>query len=173
MKRLHSATSSDEGQAAFTMVEAAAAIAVLTLLAIIGGFSIRVASEGFEKIVRSTEAVSRLLHLETALRQETGKVSVPYWEGPLSISSKNGNVSIPFVGGDPKALLVLSEANGFVFLDAPEFSETIGPFDSVEISTCEDESRGVIGLTTTASIEGLTATIKTVFSSLPLPVGAN
>jgi hypothetical protein len=89
----------------FTLAEAAAAIAVLSILA---GLLAAFASGSLRSIERSRPAsasAAMLLETEAALREAVAEVRIPFWERRPAIRLAEGRAEIPYLGGDPESFL--------------------------------------------------------------------
>jgi hypothetical protein len=94
-------------EAGFTLAEAAAAIAVLSVIA---GLVAAFASGGLRSVERSrsaSEMAAVLLRTEAALREAAAEVRIPYWERRAAIRVAEGQVEVPYFQGEADSFLRL------------------------------------------------------------------
>jgi hypothetical protein len=95
------------GDSGFTLVEAAAALALLCLVA---GLATAFYSGGAGALERARGASAQaaiLLETEAALRDALGQVRIPYWERQPALRFADGEVSIPYFKGEAGTRLEL------------------------------------------------------------------
>jgi type II secretory pathway pseudopilin PulG len=159
-------------EAAYTLVEAAASIAVLALLAIIGAAAIGVASKALDRDSRRSKEAGLLLRLEAALDRATGRVTMPFWLGPPPLpASPASSFEIRYVGGDPAAKLAISFENGFIIVRTKGIAESIGPFDAAAFSALVAKGPGLVGVDAEVGLAGRAYSFRAVFGSIPLMAG--
>jgi len=107
----------------FTMAEAVAAIAVIS---IIGGLLAVFSSVGLRAIERTrgaATAAANLLEAETTLRDAAALVRIPYWERKPELRFASGKASIPYFRGDPESRLELDWDGRSLLVAEPSVEE--------------------------------------------------
>lgn len=168
MKRKYSIPDYNHSEAAFTLIEAAASIAILALIALIG-FSV-VSGAGRRLLVFGSESIiaGEYIRLETTLRRTLAEIKPPYY-APLELISESKNkIILPYWKGIPNNYVNLSFADGLLTIESPRGKDEVGPFDEVHFSILRNDSGTEIGVKTTIDNKGSTLTISSVFSSIPL-----
>lgn len=169
MRRRPSTSTRDEGEAAFTLVEAAASIAIIALLSLIGLVAIAGASKAVLRTKEESAALSRLLHLETLLRRQAALVEIPFWSAKANVKSSPTIIEVAYYKGDPTATLRLSIADDIVIIETAETRERIGPFRGITVSPLISSDQREIGISLNYSNDGRAVELKAVFSAVSLP----
>lgn len=142
--------SSRPDESGYTMVEAAVALALLSLLAgaiaafSFGGFR---ALEGARAAYASARTLGRM---EEAMRREAGKIRIPFWDRgarleessgdraearflPEAGASAAGRASIAYYEGEREKLLSFGWELGRLVLAAPEAEEDFAPIEELRV----------------------------------------
>lgn len=169
MRRRPSTSARKEGEAAFTLVEAAASIAIIALLSIIGLVAIVGASKAVLHTKEESAFLSRLLHLETVLRRQAALVEIPFWSAKATVHSSPTMIEAAYFKGDPAANLRLSIVDDFVTIETAETREHMGPFPGISVSPLISSDQREIGISLNYPNDGRAVELKAVFSAVSLP----
>lgn len=170
MKRPHSRSAERYSEAAFTLVEAAAAIAVISLLAIVGFAAFAGADRTNRRIIGSVVASGRLLELESMLRRNVSRIDMPFWAPCDCVEGGEAETGIAYYEGKPDERLRLSFHEGYVMAETSLEKERIGPFEDASFSVLRNNLDCPIGISLEIQSAGEKTTMKFVFSSIPLKV---
>jgi hypothetical protein len=150
------------------MIEAAASIAVLSLLCAIGFFALSSAGKGARQIWAELAAATRLIQAEALLRREFSQIEEPFWGPPDTIEIQANGARVGYFRGDPKAYVSVSEVEGFVLLSSPEGSWRLGPFGASKPSILKNAEDDPIGIRLEILMAGRTARVDSIFSAIAL-----
>lgn len=159
------------GEAAFTLVEAAASIAVLTLLAFVGFAGITHASRTSANLMGNLLASSRLLDTERLLRDEVGKIQAPYWAPDAWVSIGGQTARIPYYCGNSQAAITLAVTDtSYLALSSPRGDWKLGPFKQIAFAPLKGKGEADIGLKVDIEVGGRKVSLSSVFGGVPLVV---
>jgi len=103
----------------FSMVEAAAALAVLSIIAAAAAVLFSAGARALENSRQISVDAARLLEAEATLREAAGEVRIPFWERRASLELGEKSASVPYYRGDAASRLELSWREGFLVVSRP------------------------------------------------------
>jgi hypothetical protein len=170
MKQPHSPSAKRSSEAAFTLVEAAAAIAVIALLSIVGFAAFAGADRTNRRIMGNVAISGRLLELESMLRRHVSRIEMPFWAPCDCVEGSEAETEIAYYEGKPDERLKLSFHEGYVLAETPLIKERVGPFEGASFSVLRNNLDCPIGIALEIQNVGKKNTMKFVFSSIALKV---
>ncbi|HUX39787.1 MAG TPA: hypothetical protein VMV83_01370 [Rectinemataceae bacterium] len=153
---------------AFTLVEAAAAIAVLSLLALIGFTAVTSASAKAAHYLGEATFAHRLVSLDATLRASLARVKPPFWATAASVEVSSESAHVSYLDGESSSVLEISSDGRTISFVLPEGRQLIGPFDGVEFRLLSNADGSPIGLAVRVARGTYWYEAKAVFSSIAL-----
>jgi hypothetical protein len=157
-----------EREAGFTLIEAAAAVGLLSLLSLVGFASLSRAGDATMRLIGDSLTVGRLFEAEALFLREASRIREPFWAPDSAASIGKDSALVAYYGGDPGAFLSVICSDGYVVLASPQGRWRLGPFESASLSPVENSAGAGIGMKIDLSVGGKAVALTAVFSSIPL-----
>ena len=161
-----------KGETAFTLVEALAAIAVISLFALAGLSVLGSAGEKAGLLIARISKAHGLLLLDRELDADLARVRLPYWSSGSDLRVSKEAAALPYVDGENDAVLELRVEGAYLDIGMPGRSLRLGPFGALELGLLKDKEGGPIGISLSLGEGGKDGVVAGLFSSVPLIVGA-
>ncbi len=130
----------------FTLIESLIAI---TLISLIGIPVLMVTSDTViftSKIKDLNRWNKELVQLERVLRKSVAEVQIPFWISDIELTEETGAMSVPYWNGDADLFLEMEIEDTTFKLTTPEGSTVFNGYDGVEFYILKDNQSRTIGL---------------------------
>jgi type II secretory pathway pseudopilin PulG len=157
--------------AGFTLVEAAATLA---LISIIGGLVSTFAAGGMRAIEATRKAqaeASMALKVGAALRDAAGQVRIPYWERKASLRIADSSASVPYFRGDRASILELDWKGRSLAISKAGATESMSPAETLGVAPLLGASGELRGIVVALSVGGKSCAISARFGQAALSLG--
>jgi prepilin-type N-terminal cleavage/methylation domain-containing protein len=160
----------------FTFIETLVAISILLIVGMLLYTALHTTLSAGNKTKTTAMESRQLLLIDTALREATQDVTIPYWEKAMIIKNENLSVEFPWLGGKKNNKLIISIDNGHFILKTVEQEEEqttqlAGNVSDVCIKVLYTDTGIPAGCTFTYTLNSNQYSTTAVFSSHPLDFG--